>query len=363
MPRIPRQHVAEGLNQIEKILIDAAGPDKRLSKQDIDDVLSTLAPTQRNAVDAFVKELKDRERKRGVITVSDINRAIRGARIRLAPMSGPAEIESDALVAARRFGQGLVELAERLNGSPSSVMPKIDHAKFENLDGDELLSALREHCSPHVTLSYGTARDVMYGRLFNDNGTLREVYTDRDAPVMSRQDLERLHHINAEHTRPRSTGVQGTPANSDLHHLYPTDAEANGKRSSLPFGNVVTTVWESNGSKLGNDIDGNLVYLESLHRLKTGALFSAAVGCALWVAGVPEHEQRPWRSFGSELGPLFQLVDDVLDGDGYAARHGERRARELADAAASRALERLGAVDAETAVLAGLVETLAQRTA
>ena len=36
----------------------------------------------------------------------------------------------------------------------------------------------------------------------------------------------------------------------------------------------------------------------------------------------PRRDQAPWRAFGEELGLLFQIVDDVLDGDGYAARLG-----------------------------------------
>ena len=44
---------------------------------------------------------------------------------------------------------------------------------------------------------------------------------------------------------------------------------------------------------------------------------AAAVGLALWVADLSEPAQRPWRSFGEELGLLFQIVDDILDGDGY----------------------------------------------
>ena len=50
--------------------------------------------------------------------------------------------------------------------------------------------------------------------------------------------------------------------------------------------------------------------------------------CALWAAGVPEREQAPWRAFADELGLLFQVVDDILDGDGYVARaRARRRAR------------------------------------
>ena len=74
--------------------------------------------------------------------------------------------------------------------------------------------------------------------------------------------------------------------------------------------------------------------LAELHRLKTGALFSASVMCGVWAAGVPEAEHAPWRAFAAELGLLFQVVDDILDGDGYVVEVGEERARELADEAA-----------------------------
>ncbi len=75
--------------------------------------------------------------------------------------------------------------------------------------------------------------------------------------------------------------------------------------------------------------------LAELHRLKTGRLFAASVGLGLRVGGVPESEQAPWRAFGEQLGLLFQAVDDILDGDGYAARLGVQAAREIARAAAA----------------------------
>ena len=103
--------------------------------------------------------------------------------------------------------------------------------------------------------------------------------------------------------------------------------------------------------------------LERMAQLKTGCLFDAAVGSALWVARVPEPEQAPWRAFGSELGLLFQAVDDILDGDGLVVAYGEDGARAVADGAAGRAYERLDVLDADTAVLAELVAGLAARTA
>ena len=60
--------------------------------------------------------------------------------------------------------------------------------------------------------------------------------------------------------------------------------------------------------------------------------------------------------------PIFQIVDDVLDGDGYAERHGEEGARVLAGDAAARSLERLAEIPADTSVLAEIVGSLAART-
>ncbi len=111
------------------------------------------------------------------------------------------------------------------------------------------------------------------------------------------------------------------------------------------------------------DITGSDVDLAELHRLKTGRLFAASVGLGLWAAGVAESEQASWRAFAEELGLLFQVVDDVLDGDGYAARLGVDGAQALVAEAATRARARLHALDVDTAVLATIINDLAVRTA
>jgi geranylgeranyl diphosphate synthase type II len=110
------------------------------------------------------------------------------------------------------------------------------------------------------------------------------------------------------------------------------------------------------------DITGSTPDEVTLHKLKTGCLFSASVGLALWAAGVPEREQSPWRAFGDELGLLFQIVDDILDADGYVLSHGEEGARRLADEAAVRARERLAYIPADTSTLVDIVDGLATRT-
>jgi geranylgeranyl diphosphate synthase type II len=100
-----------------------------------------------------------------------------------------------------------------------------------------------------------------------------------------------------------------------------------------------------------------------VERLKTGALFSASIGCALAAIEVPAAEQEPWREFAGELGLLFQIVDDILDGDGFVLDVGAEGARRLADEAAERAQARLAAIDADTDVLGDFVGGLATRTA
>jgi len=77
---------------------------------------------------------------------------------------------------------------------------------------------------------------------------------------------------------------------------------------------------------------------------------------------VPLSEHAPWRAFAGELGLLFQIVDDVLDGDGYALEVGEEGARRLAEEAAERAQARLADIDADTSVLEEIVGELAVRS-
>ncbi|HUG64189.1 MAG TPA: polyprenyl synthetase family protein [Gaiellaceae bacterium] len=110
------------------------------------------------------------------------------------------------------------------------------------------------------------------------------------------------------------------------------------------------------------DITGDDEDIEALHRLKTGRLFVAAVRIGLEIADVPSSERDPWLRFGDDVGLLFQVVDDLLDGDGYVDRIGRTRAEELAEAAAERARGQLDAVTAQTIVLRELVGTLVVRT-
>lgn len=109
------------------------------------------------------------------------------------------------------------------------------------------------------------------------------------------------------------------------------------------------------------DINGGGVSRDQLNRLKTGRLFDAAVGCGLWAAGVREEGQGPWREFGADYGFLFQVIDDLLDGDGLVEELGMERTRSLAAATEDSARARLLELDADTSVLGELVDELVAR--
>ena len=104
--------------------------------------------------------------------------------------------------------------------------------------------------------------------------------------------------------------------------------------------------------------------LRRVHELKTGRLIGASVLCVLLLGGMAdESAAASLRRFASELGVLFQIVDDILDVTGTDAalgkprgsdeRHGKRtyvsefgidRARELAAESHRTAREALAAI-------------------
>jgi geranylgeranyl diphosphate synthase type II len=108
------------------------------------------------------------------------------------------------------------------------------------------------------------------------------------------------------------------------------------------------------------DVTGSTDDLAALNRLKTGRLFEASVALAL---AVNSAEPQTWPRFAQEVGALFQLLDDLLDGDGHVLAHGEEETRRRADEAAERAVAALAELDADTSVLRGIVDALATRTA
>ena len=61
---------------------------------------------------------------------------------------------------------------------------------------------------------------------------------------------------------------------------------------------------------------GSLTMLEKMHRMKTGALITAAVVAGATLAGADERQVVAFRKYGENIGLVFQMVDDKLDVSG-----------------------------------------------
>lgn len=122
----------------------------------------------------------------------------------------------------------------------------------------ELKSALSSIISNNYSISYEDARIELFGYISNENGQVRCVYTN-DYYSCSPGGIPNWNSINTEHTWPQSMGATGD-AKSDLHHLFPTNSQANSIRGNYPFGEVVNASWQEGGSKKGSNSSGNTVF-------------------------------------------------------------------------------------------------------
>jgi geranylgeranyl diphosphate synthase type II len=122
--------------------------------------------------------------------------------------------------------------------------------------------------------------------------------------------------------------------------------------------------------------------LRRLHELKTGRLIGASVLCVLLLGGVADGPaMNPFRRFATELGVLFQIVDDILDVTGtddalgkprgsderhgkrtYVSEFGIERARELAAQSHETALQALAEAAQRSPVAGGAAAGAPQRS-
>lgn len=101
----------------------------------------------------------------------------------------------------------------------------------------------------------------------------------------------------------------------------------------------------------------------SIHQRKTGRLIQASVALGgIYGGGSPEQVQA-LRQFGAQLGLAFQLVDDALDVDGFAALEGAEAARALGAEYTQAALGCLDALGERAGGLRALANIMLERLA
>ena len=101
--------------------------------------------------------------------------------------------------------------------------------------------------------------------------------------------------------------------------------------------------------------------LDRINDLKTGRLFEAAAALGAITAGADRRRVKAMAAYGRAIGRAFQIVDDCLDGDGYARLMGAVRARAAGRAATCRAEKALAPFSAKGKTLAALACHLADR--
>ena len=103
--------------------------------------------------------------------------------------------------------------------------------------------------------------------------------------------------------------------------------------------------------------------LEAIHRRKTGRLIQASVALGAIFGGGSATQVRALRSFGTDLGLAFQLVDDVLDGDGAVSLDGETAVRNEARQVTERAMGALQPFGRRAQALRKVARDMAERVA
>jgi geranylgeranyl diphosphate synthase, type II len=114
---------------------------------------------------------------------------------------------------------------------------------------------------------------------------------------------------------------------------------------------VIATVAEAVGSRgmVGGQAaelafqkkDMDLAAIEYINTHKTGALIAVSLRVGAMLGGASKRQTTALYSYGKSLGLLFQIVDDILDEEGYASAVGVSEAKRQAQHWLQNALKKL----------------------
>ncbi len=163
----------------------------------------------------------------------------------------------EAKRAKRRAKRARQKARDKTPLVPQSPVPVLDAKLLEGKTDEELLSAIRHHAYPTRKVSYTQARLAMFTDVDNVAGRVKCVYTSK---LYNTKGIPNPDIVNTEHTWPRSKNVRGKRSETDIHHLFPTNSQANNQRGHHPFGIVKEEIWSDGECKLGFDAHGHTVF-------------------------------------------------------------------------------------------------------
>ena len=150
----------------------------------------------------------------------------------------------------------------------NATVPEGYYDSLEGLSGVALKQAVKELAADHVVVEYGEADpdnyfkpvDVATWTVFPESD-VREIngyscwwdmYSSFNMRIADGHNA-----LNIEHSVPNSWwGKIKNAAYKDLHHLNPSNAEANGKKSNNPLGETGTVSWTNGVVKIGTPKEG-----------------------------------------------------------------------------------------------------------
>lgn len=170
-------------------------------------------------------------------------------------------------------------------------------------------SCTNSDCYKHTSVGYEGARKIMFGEIFIENDArgkfVKDVYCGKKFYFNNVNDVSNMHtEVNIEHTWPQSKFSKSFDKNlqkSDMHHLYPTDSDANNRRANHDFGDVALEHDELNvqncgASKLGS-ISGHQIFTPpTSHKGNVArSLFYFAVRYNMTIDRAEEMILRQWH--------------------------------------------------------------------
>ncbi len=184
------------------------------------------------------------------------------------------------------------------------------HHSFKQGQYDVISSSCQgPNCYSHVSVGYSQARKILFGDLHverDDSGTfVKDVYCGKKFHFRHIDDVSNMgSEVNIEHTWPQSkftSQFDKEMQKSDLHHLFPTDSEANSRRGNFHFGNVPDRhnelrVHGCDISKLGHE-NGEMIFTPPVqHRGNVArAIFYFSIRYKIPVTASEEAILRQWH--------------------------------------------------------------------
>jgi len=108
--------------------------------------------------------------------------------------------------------------------------------------------------------------------------------------------------------------------------------------------------------------DPGLPTLQYINTHKTGALIAASLKIGGIIGGASENKIQRLQKYGEYLGVAFQIIDDVMDSQGYAEIFGDKGAMREAARLTQKAKKEIKVFGKKAEVLEGISDHLLRRT-